>query len=184
VERLKFECVFPTQQPVEVELGAGDGSFVVEWARRHPDCNVLAVERLLGRLRKIDRKGRRAGLTNLRAFRIEAGYFLEYLCPLEAVAALHVYFPDPWPKRKQKKNRLVNAPFTNLVARVLQPEGWIFLRTDSVEYFAQMQEVFGANRRFRPGETPPELATLPTDFEREFHARGIPTLRSAWQLVA
>src|ERR1043166_9402668 len=104
VKRIDLAALFPQSQPVEIELGSGDGSFLVEYARRHPERNFIGVERLLGRIRKTDRKGRRAGLTNLRGVRIESSYFLEYLLPAHAVAALHVYFPDPCPKRKHRKN--------------------------------------------------------------------------------
>src|SRR5258707_12306061 len=102
VDRLHLAALFPRVQPLEVELGSGDGSFLVNYARLHPEQHFLGVERLLGRLRKLDRKGRRAGLANLRGLRIESAYFLEYLLPRESAAALHIYFPDPWPKRKHR----------------------------------------------------------------------------------
>src|ERR1041384_5012237 len=97
-EPLKVSALFPHPRRLEVELGSGDGSFLVQYAQAHPETDFLAIERLLGRLRKVDRKGRRAGLTNLRAMRVEAAYFLEYLLPPQSTDALHVYFPDPWPK--------------------------------------------------------------------------------------
>src|SRR5258708_39529263 len=97
VERLDIAGMFPRAQPLEVELGSGDGSFLVNYAKLHPEHNFLGVERLLGRLRKVSRKGLRAGLTNLRGLRIESAYFLEYLLPRQSAAALHIYFPDPWP---------------------------------------------------------------------------------------
>ena len=81
VDRLDVGRLFSQPLPLEVELGSGDGSFLAQWARRCPERNFLGVERLLGRLRKLDRKGRRAGLTNLRLLRIEASYFLEWLLP-------------------------------------------------------------------------------------------------------
>src|SRR5882724_4829219 len=86
-ERLDLSRLFASNQPLVIELGSGDGSFLVEYARLHPDKNFLGVERLLGRLRKIDRKGLRAGLTNLRLIRIEASYLIEYLLPPESVHA-------------------------------------------------------------------------------------------------
>jgi tRNA (guanine-N7-)-methyltransferase len=72
LERLSIAGMFPKEQPVEVELGAGDGSFLVQYAGLHPEHNFIGVERLLGRLRKIDRKSRRAGLLNVRVIRLEA----------------------------------------------------------------------------------------------------------------
>ena len=81
VERLNLAELFPKAQPLEVELGCGDASFLVEYARRHPERNFIGVERLLGRISKLDRKGRRAGLANLRGVRIESAYFLQWLLP-------------------------------------------------------------------------------------------------------
>jgi len=173
--------LFPAPQPLEVELGCGDASFLVEYARRHPDRNFIGVERLLGRLRKLDRKGRRTGLTNLRGVQIESAYFLQYLLPPHVATALHIYFPDPWPKKKHRKNRLVNESFPRRARGALAPGGVVFLRTDDADYFAQMTAVFGASAEFLKVETPAELLELLTDFEREFNARGIGTLRAAYQ---
>jgi len=176
--------LFPAPHPLEVELGCGDASFLVEYARRHPDRNFIGVERLLGRLRKLERKGRRAGLANLRGVQIESSYFLKYLLPTHAATALHIYFPDPWPKKKHRKHRLINESFPQLARAALTPDGIVYLRTDDADYFAQMTAVFGAVAEFQEIETPPELSEMPTDFEREFHARGIPTLRAAYQAQA
>ncbi|MEI9864135.1 MAG: hypothetical protein WDN00_06205 [Limisphaerales bacterium] len=84
---------FQKPQPLEVELGCGDASFLAEYARRNLERNFIGVERLLGRMQKLDRKGRRAGLTNLRGVRIESAYFLQYLLPPNSASALHIYFP-------------------------------------------------------------------------------------------
>ena len=182
-ERLALENFFATPQPMEVELGAGDGSFLARYAQLHPERNFLAVERLLGRLRKLDRKGRRAKLANLALLRIEAAYFAEYLLPAHCAQALHIYFPDPWPKKKHRKHRLINMRFPQIARQVLVPGGTVYLRTDDADYFAQMQEVFGAaSDWFTPVETPAELAAVVTDFEREFNAQGIPTRRAAYRL--
>jgi len=180
-DRLEPEELFSLSQPLEVELGSGDGTFIAQYAQRFPDRNFLAVERLLGRLRKIDRKGLRAGLANLRLVRIEASYLLDYLLPRESVHALHVYFPDPWPKRKHRKNRLVNARFTELAAQALRPGGTVYLRTDDQDYFAQMTAVFAANSEFLLAESPADLAGIITDFEKDFREKGVATLRAAYQ---
>jgi len=181
VERIDPATLFSTDQPLEVELGSGDSSFLVEYARLHPEHNFVGVERLLGRLRKLDRKGRRSGLTNLRGVRIECSYFLEYLLPAGSVAALHIYFPDPWPKRKHRWHRLINDRFPGLARQALAPGGVVYLRTDDEDYFQQMAAVFAANPGFGLAETPGELAGLLTDFEKDFQARGIRTLRAAYR---
>jgi tRNA (guanine-N7-)-methyltransferase len=182
-ERLELSRLFQLPQPVEVELGCGDSSFVVELAGRTPQRNFLGVERLLGRLRKLDRKGRRLGLKNLRGLRIEAGYCLEYLLPPASLSGLHVYFPDPWPKRKHWGNRLINPHFAELAARVLLPGAAVYLRTDDATYFEQMTGVFGESSHFRPVETPAEIASILTDFEREFLAQGKLTRRAAYERI-
>lgn len=181
VERLDLAALFPTKQPLEVELGCGDASFLASYAKLHPEVSFIGVERLLGRIRKLDRKGRRAGLTNLRGVRIECAYFLEHLLPPNSATALHVYFPDPWPKKRHLKNRLINERFPALTRAALVPGGVVYLRTDDEEYFGQMARVFAAHPTFRLVGTPPELARLATDFENEFSARGIQTLRAAYQ---
>jgi tRNA (guanine-N7-)-methyltransferase len=182
VEQFDLMQLYSKDQPLEVELGSGDGSFLVNFARLQPEHNFLGVERLLGRLRKLDRKGLRAGLKNLRGVRIESAYFLEYLLPPHSATALHVYFPDPWPKRKHRKNRLINVRFTELARRSLAPDGVVYLRTDDEDYFSQIVAVFAANSAFQLVETPEQLSTVHTDFERNFHARGIGTRQAAYKL--
>lgn len=173
--------LFPRVQPLEVELGCGDASFLIEYAARHPETNFIGVERLLGRLQKLDRKGRRAGLKNVRGVRIESAYFLKYLLPKHSTNVLHIYFPDPWPKKKHRRHRLINEQFPSLAGTVLKPGGHIFLRTDDSDYFAQMNEVFDTAKEFEKVATPTSLSEIATDFEREFNARGIPTLRLAYR---
>ncbi len=181
LERMDLAALFSTAQPLEVELGCGDASFLVNYAKQHPERNFFGVERLLGRIRKVDRKGRRMGLTNLRGVRIESAYLLEYLLPKNCAVALHIYFPDPWPKRKHRRNRLINERFTQLAHQVLAPGGIVYLRTDDLDYSKQMHTVFGASPLFHPAETPHELSAVVTDFEKNFNSGGIATLRAAYQ---
>jgi len=182
VERLDVTRLFPMPQPLEVELGCGDASFLVEYARRHPEKNFIGIERLLGRLQKLDRKGRRLGLGNMRGIRIESAYFLEYLLPPHSATAVHVYFPDPWPKKKHRRHRLIGERFPALARNALAPGGTVYLRTDDADYFQQMNEVFATAKEFEKVETPLALAEITTDFERDFNAQGIPTLRAAYRL--
>lgn len=173
---------FPKAQPLEVELGCGDASFLAEYARRNPQTNFIGVERLLGRIQKLHKKGVRLGLQNTRGVRIESAYFMQYLLPPQGAQAVHIYFPDPWPKKKHRRHRLINEAFPKLAERVLVPGGIVYLRTDDLDYFQQMTEVFAAASQYSKMETPIALAEVTTDFEREFNAQGIPTQRAAYQL--
>ena len=175
LKRLDYRAIFGNGLPVELELGAGDGSFLVRYAAETPDRNFLGIERLLGRLRKIDRKVRTAGIHNVRGIRLEAGYLLEWMIPPASLAAIHVYFPDPWPKRRHWRHRLVNEAFSRLAGSALIPGGSVFLRTDHSGYFEQMQRVFAAAAGFESCTTPDGLLAVKTDFESAFNAQGIPT---------
>jgi tRNA (guanine-N7-)-methyltransferase len=180
---LNLDALFTKRQPLEIELGSGDGSFLTQYAGLRPDRNFIGVERLLGRLRKTERKINRLGLMNVRLVRIEASYFLEYLLPGKSAEALHIYFPDPWPKRKHRKNRLINTRFPQLAQAALVAGGYVYLRTDDEDYFTQMKAVFGVRREFKEIMTPEELTGVLTDFERGFLKRNVQTRRAAWQLI-
>jgi tRNA (guanine-N7-)-methyltransferase len=183
VERLDLNRMFARAQPLEIELGSGDGSFLAQYAALHRSHNFIGVERLLGRLRKLDRKARRLGLENVRGVRIEASYFLEHLLPHVSAEAVHIYFPDPWPKRRHHKHRLINERFPFLARQALTDGGTVYLRTDNADYFARMKEVFAACPLFAETPTPEELAATLTDFERGFLAKGVQTLRATYRVI-
>jgi tRNA (guanine-N7-)-methyltransferase len=153
----------------------------MQYSKAHPDRNILGVERLLGRIRKCDRKSFRLGLKNVRLLRLEASYTLQYMMPPESISSIHVYFPDPWPKRRHHDRRLVNTAFLDAVEKALLPAGVLYLRTDDADYFEQMLKTGKSHAGFREVETPRELASFITDFERNFNARGIPTRHAAFQ---
>jgi tRNA (guanine-N7-)-methyltransferase len=184
MQRLDLPAIYGQANPVELELGAGDGSFLIQYATLRPAVNFLGVERLLGRLRKIDRRARKDGLTNVRCLRLEASYVLRFMVPAGSLTAIHVYFPDPWPKRRHWRRRLVNAAFTEQARLALAVGGTVFLRTDDVGYFGQMTQVFGANPAFAKVEEPPELLAVKTDFEQLFNGQGIPTNHAAYRRIA
>ena len=150
----------PRPRPLEVEPGCGDASFLAEYCAPASGPHFLGVERLLGRLRKLDRKGRRAALANFRGVQIESSYFLKYLLPPHSASALHL-FSLSLPKKRHRKNRLINESFPRLAQAPLAPGGEVYLRTDDEDYFAQMTGVFGASREFQPIETPPTWRNCP-----------------------
>ena len=181
-EPLRLEGLFPAAQPAELEIGCGDGGFLLQMAQQHPDRNFLGVERLLGRIRKLSKKGQNASLTNLRLLRLEGRYVMKYLLPEKAFEAIHVYFPDPWPKDRHARHRLVDGEFPQTAARLLKKVGVVHLRTDDVTYFKQMKTVFCAHGGFNEKETPDELAARVTEFEVEFNSQGKPTNRASWRV--
>ena len=172
VEPLDLNTLFPQTQPLEIELGCGDASFLVEYARRNPAKNFLGVERLLGRIEKLHRKGSQLGLKNLRGVRIESAYLLQYLIPPHAAAALHIYFPDPWPKRHHHKRRIVQPEFLQLIHDKLKPGGYIHIATDWVPYAQWIETIFAASPLFTGGAIErPEWRPL-TKFEGQGIDKG------------
>lgn len=159
---------------IHVDLGAGDGGFIRDRALKNPDTSFLAVERLLGRARKISRRAARAGLTNVRILRIEAAYAVECLFPASSVHSMTILFPDPWPKRKHWKNRLIQSAFLDLCAGCLAPGGWIAMKTDHAAYAEHMIEALAGSTRLKRWEGPEAegLLSESTDFEEEFRKEG------------
>ena len=180
-EPLLLEELFLQQQTTELEIGCGDGGFLLEYAQRHPDRNFLGVERLLGRIRKLSKRGQRIGLTNLRLLRIEARYVLDYLLPEDAFSAVHIYFPDPWPKVKHARHRLIQPDFLPRIHRILTPGGVLYLRTDDSQYFRQMQDTFSDAEAFAGESTPTALSEITTEFERKWLAEGKRTHYAAYR---
>ena len=181
-EPLRLEELFTQPQPTELEIGCGDGGFLFEYAQRHPERNFLGVERLLGRVRKLSKRGQHAGLNNLRLLRIEARYVLDYLLPERAFSAVHIYFPDPWPKDKHARHRLIQPDFLPRIRRILAPGGLLYLRTDAPPYFEQMQNTFRDAEGFAEESTPAALSEITTEFERQWLAEGKRTHYAAYCL--
>ena len=180
LEPLRWAEIYGNGHPVALDLGAGDGGFAVAYAKARPEWNVLAVERLLGRIRKIARRAARQELANLRALRLESSYVLQHLCPPGSVDEIHLLFPDPWPKRRHQERRLLQVPFLALAARALRPGGCFRFVTDYEEYFLHGLEVFAQAPGWqRVAEEP--FPYPPTDFEAGFRAEGKPIHGGVWR---
>jgi len=180
-EPLNWRAVFPREQPIEIDLGCGKGSFLLWAARSYPQRNFLGVERLLRRLRRADRKAVRDGLENIRLIRVEATYLIAKLIPDASVATYHVLFPDPWPKRRHHSKRLICAPVLVEMHRTLAAGGLVNCATDHEEYYAWIQREFQKSGQFVEQEIellPPEAWT---DFEKDFIAAGKAVYRCRWQ---
>ena len=171
-ETLDWQAVFGNSQPVEIDLGSGDGTFLVQQAKKHPDRNFLGVERLLGRARKVDRKAQRLGLTNVRALRIESGYAVKFLFPPASVRVCHIYFPDPWPKKRHHKRRLMQTDFLTALRGTLVDGGEVRFATDHAPYFEETAALFRDTPGWRTFDLPQPPNEEMTDFERDFVAQG------------
>jgi tRNA (guanine-N7-)-methyltransferase len=171
---------FGSSRPVEIDLGAGDGGYVLGAAAQRPDHHFIAVERLLGRARKIARRALARNLSNLRILRLESGYFIDRMCPPASVDVLHIMFPDPWPKRRHHKNRLIQPPFLQAAHRVLKPGGELRFTTDHAGYFDWAMEVWKGEIGWTEGDLWDHAADPKTEFQLTFDQEGRPTHRARW----
>ena len=177
---LDLAALFPVNPgaPLELDLGSGDGAFLVEMAHATPDRNFLGVERLLGRVRRTCRRLARTGARNARLIRLESHYLVRYLLPPGSVSVIHVMFPDPWPKRKHHPKRLIQTDFLDAVWAALAPGGELRLTTDDLPYFQHMRAVFEPHTGFAEEPWTPGADYPQTDFERHFRSQGLPIHRA------
>jgi tRNA (guanine-N7-)-methyltransferase len=177
LDSLPLRAMFPSAQPLEVDIGCGNGTFLAAMAARHPERNFIGIERLAGRVRKSCRRLQRQGLANVRVLRLETAYAVRHTLPAATVSVFHLAFPDPWPKRRHHRRRLVQPEFLDAVHRALEPGGEVRITTDDAPYFKWIETVCGeradfAQEAWEPGDDYPQ-----TDFERIFRAQDLPIYR-------
>ena len=178
-ERIGREALIREGRPFEVDLGCGDGRFLMEMARHHPERDFLGVERLLGRVRKVCRKITRNRLENARVLRLESRYVVEWLLPESSVSRLHVMCPDPWPKVRHHRRRLIQTGFLEAVHRCLTPGGEFLFMTDHEEYFHWSVDKVAEFSRFDRLEWEEDSFFHPkTDFQIQWEAEG----KRMWRL--
>jgi tRNA (guanine-N7-)-methyltransferase len=172
-EPFSFVAVFENERPVELDLGSGSGRFLIEAARQYPERNFFGVERLLGRVRKTLRSVSQFGLTNVRVLRLEIDYTLRYLVPAQSVSRLHLSFPDPWPKRRHHRRRLVDEEFLAASANALVTGGELWIKTDHADYFECITKTAESQRNlFIPLPWSDEYPR--TDFEETYRSQNLP----------
>ena len=101
-------------QRVELDLGCGSGGFTVALAKSKPDALIFGADVMLGRLRKVEKLGKRNGVSNMELLRVEARHLMSLIVPDSYFDRVHILCPDPWPKHKHKGNRLMAADFIGM----------------------------------------------------------------------
>ncbi|MFN4243463.1 MAG: tRNA (guanosine(46)-N7)-methyltransferase TrmB [Tepidisphaerales bacterium] len=175
---LDWAQLFGNRNPVELEIGMGKGTFITEQARARPEVNFFGIEWARWFWRYASDRLRRNGCTNARTVRAEANYFLREFVPDGTISVLHVYFPDPWPKARHHKRRLIQPPFMQQVERVLVPGGRLQVVTDHAGYWEQIDAVVRGSRLAvtayeRPGSAG-DGEVVGTNFERKYRREGRP----------
>jgi tRNA (guanine-N7-)-methyltransferase len=150
-ELIDLQAIFPTSDAVIMEIGFGMGEATAIIAKNHPNNGYIAVDvhppgigKLLARIVEND-------LTNLKVIEDDVHVVLQHMIPDESLDGIHLYFPDPWPKKKHNKRRIVNEGFLKLIHPKLKKGGFIHIATDWVPYALSIQEVFAASTLFAGG---------------------------------
>jgi len=179
---LDFAEIFGRVAPVVAEVGFGMGETTARIAAANPGNDYLAIEvhgpGVGSLLKRIDE----GGLTNVRIIQHDAVDVLKHMIPASSLAAIHVFFPDPWPKKRHHKRRLLQAAFVELAASRLAPRGILHVATDWQEYAQHVLEVLDASR---------DLANTAAGFaprpawrpETKFERRGLALGHGVWDLV-
>jgi len=170
---------FGRDAPVMLEIGSGMGETTAALAAAAPEINYLAVDVYPPGLAQLMMRAETAGLTNLRVLRGDAVVLLEQHLPDQSLSGVRIYYPDPWPKKKHHKRRLVQPSLVSVVAKRLVPGGTLHLATDWEHYAEHMMEVCSAEPHLRnlhpdePGGWAPRPPWRPrTKFETRAENEG------------
>lgn len=167
--------IFPDRPdaPAELDLGCGDGGFLLAMAAGQPNHNFLGVERLLGRVRGSARRALRDRRTNVRFLRLDTNYAVHWLLPESSFARIHLLFPDPWPKKRHHRRRIVQTGFLKAIHRLLPSGGEFLFKTDDPDYFRHAQTVAASVDFLETLPWHPDEFIYPeTDFERLWRAKN------------
>jgi len=179
--KLDFATLFGNSHPVELEIGSGKGTFLLAIAQAKPEHNYIGFEWAREYALFAADRMRRHGLAHARLVHGEALWWIRCHVPDASIHALHIYFPDPWPKARHNKRRTVQVPFMQEVHRILVPGGILRLVTDHADYFAHMQRVLAEQTWLNviPFTSPvplkddaPEGSIVGTNFERKYITEG------------
>jgi tRNA (guanine-N7-)-methyltransferase len=185
-----FPSIFGVSRPVEVEIGTGKGTFLVSQAKAHPEVNFLGIEYTNKVYRYAVDRMSRWGLTNVRIIRTEAVDFVKNFIADGSVQAFHIYYPDPWPKKRHHKRRFFSQANLDELLRCLVPGGRIQLATDHEDYWQQMDSVIqaaAARVRRVEFERPAGAAegeVVGTNYERKYKKEDRPKFFAAIVKIA
>ncbi|MCK6456549.1 MAG: tRNA (guanosine(46)-N7)-methyltransferase TrmB [Phycisphaerae bacterium] len=175
---------FGNEHPIELEIGCGKGGFLLRQARAHPERNFVGIEWASKYFRYAADRMCRWGVENVRLVRTDAKHFVMHRLPPACLSALHVYHPDPWPKKRHHKRRLFCAEFVDAAARVLRPGARWAIQTDHAEYFAVIRGLIDGRLDFEPAPfDDPEYGTIDERTETNFEVKYVREGRTIYRLA-
>ncbi len=176
--------LFGNEHPVWLEIGFGNGESLAETAERHPERNYLGIEVHRPGVGHLLLKLEELGLTNVRLMRHDALEILRHGLPAHSLAGICLFFPDPWPKKRHHKRRIVRPEFVELAARALRPGGLLHLATDWEDYAQHMMAVMSSAAAFENTAGPGRFAPRPEERPlTKFEQRGQRLGHGVWDLL-
>jgi len=183
-ERLDFQQAFGRTAPLVLEIGFGMGQALLSVARNHPEFDVIGLEIYRPGLGAVMHHAAREDLNNIRLLEGDARELLESAFKPRQLQRINIFFPDPWPKRKHLKRRLIQPRFAHLLASRLVPGGELNLATDWQPYAEWMLEVFEKTPGLKNRQAPGVFAARSEDRPvTKFEARGLDLGQSVWDLA-
>ena len=180
-EPLDLPSVFARHAPVVLEIGFGNGETLVQQAAESPDLDFLGVEVHEPGVGHCLIQAREAGISNLRLISHDAIDVLRAQIPLSSLHRVNIYFPDPWPKKRHHKRRLIQPGFLDLIHGRLETGGSLHIATDWANYAEHIDEVFAASRLFALAERREHDGDAPLDRPRtKFERRGLKAGHRIW----
>ena len=176
---------FESPGPFELEIGCGKGGFLLSRAKADPRVRLLGLEWANKYFRFCADRMVRWQMTNVRVMRTDAKFFVMRHLPPACVAVLHLYHPDPWPKHRHHKRRLVQPDFVDRAIRALEPAGRWLVQSDHEEYFGQIISLLGARGEltavpWEEGRCPVDPDWGGTNYEIKYTREGRPIHRAAY----
>jgi len=133
-EKIDFAKIFGNTQNITLEIGFGMGLTTAEIAQANPDKNYIGIEVHRPGIGKLLWEIEKRSLSNIRIIEYDAVYAVEKMIPQCSLSAVHIFFPDPWQKKRHRKRRLVQRPFTEILANCLTTGGYLYMVTDWEDY--------------------------------------------------
>ena len=183
---LDLAGAFGRSAPTVLEIGCGMGETTLQMAQSRPDVDFLGVEVFTAGVGALLKGIQERQLTNVRVVHHDAVDVVREMIPSDALAGIHVYFPDPWPKKRHHKRRLLQQPFVGLLASRLGPGGYLHFATDWQDYAQHALQVFAAEPllvNWHPHAPPTPHNPLFTRPVTKFHARGERLGHATYDLV-
>ncbi|GMV82298.1 MAG: hypothetical protein AMXMBFR7_34820 [Planctomycetota bacterium] len=175
---LDWALIFGRRAPLGVEIGSGGGRFVIGEAERHPEMDWLGIETAGHYFYTMKERVAKRRLPNLKVVRTDGADLVASCFPDASVSAYHIYFPDPWPKARHRKRRLIKPAFVQQLKRTLAPEGVLYFATDHRDYCEEAEPVLRAELDVTPHPEPwPDAPRGRTNFEAKYMIAGRPIYR-------